>query len=548
MSDFVYKQMINKVTNLPIQGGIFFLRNVETLDDYDFDELPNDGTGSTQGRYVTTTVVPNGVYKIYRVVDAVETDTGDEVHVEPGRVMHGGLADDPFYPPVSRVVGDVVHVAGFIPDGATDTLASYITNAMTWAVANNYGSIKVGGYKGSNTWSGATTLTIPAGIIHIDLDGAVIACTGLNINPINNEAIGLHISDGSIQGNGTGSTPHVTSSTGILYTNVKFIGFGGGSPVQGYTTTSGGGTPTSHTVYFNCSNVRCDSGRRTRGVGSYPPGTQVAFGREYATDTGTGAGASERQSLVFADVDALELTQWIRAVQASPIAPPGNTAPFSSTADAAEALKHLWYTLKPYVDTIPSVISGINDDIDTAIAGAYRSRSFLNTASTVNADVYGVGAATVSNVNIDPSGGNCIFFTEDIGVDPTRVGKIKGAFSFVIPNASVNVSSTAPFGITKIRIPWDYIFGAGHGFDLPSKKIYVCDVTAHCSGGADVLEGSAYGRAWIQDLGDGNAEFSVIPSTWVTAIRGIAGNVTLPATVIHVNFEMLNGNALGGMQ
>lgn len=350
MSDFVYKQMINKVTNLPIQGGIFFLRNVETLEDYDFDELPDDGTGSTQGRYVTTTVVPNGVYKIYRVVASVDTDTGDEVHVEPGRVMHGGLDGDPFYPPVSRVVGDVVHVAGFIPDEETDTLSSYITDAMAWAVANNYSSIKVGGFKGSSTWTGATTIVVPAGIDHIDLDGATIACTGANIAPINNEATKLHISNGGIQGNGTGSTPHVTSAYGILYTSVTFIGFGGGSPVQGFTTTTGGGTPTQHTVYLACKNVRFDGGYRQRAPGVYASGTQAAFGSEYPVDTGTGAQAYERHNVLFSDVDAVELTQWIRASLNLPVAAPVDVARFASMTAVAEAVKHLWYTTKPYFE------------------------------------------------------------------------------------------------------------------------------------------------------------------------------------------------------
>lgn len=393
MSDFVYKQMINKVDNTPITGGSFFLRNVETLDEFVMTELPDDPSGSSQGRYVTDDEVPNGVYKIFRVVSGTPTDTGDEVHVEPCRVNHGGSGGTPYYPVTSRVVGDVVHAVAFLSDDATYPTIATINQAMAWAVTNGYSKVCVGTYKGDSSWSDSIQLQIPAGIKELDLAGASIECTTLNLIPVVNSSGVMSIHDGVIQGNGTGSTSHVRSESAIVYYNVRFVGFGGGPPVQGWTTSTGSGTPTKFTIYMGCTGVRVDAGRRLRSPGSYGYGGQIAIGGEWPIDTATQTGGTYRDNIIYADVDAGEATAWFRSIIEDVGLDPVDVNKFASVENASKALKSLWFGLKNkfVIEETSYVTDSFSGRIDSVYASA------RSTAGTYDSNVSILNASLASS-------------------------------------------------------------------------------------------------------------------------------------------------------
>jgi hypothetical protein len=401
MSDFVYKQMINKVDNTPIIGGTFFLRNVETLDEYTMYELPEDPSGSTQGRYVSDEQVPNGVYKIFRVVASVPTDTGDEVHVEPGRVNHGGDGVSPYYPVTSRVVGDVVHAVAFLDDDATTNDIGTLNEAMAWAALNGYAKVCAGTYKGDSSWSGSIQLQIPVGIKVLDLAGASVECTTLNLTPIVNSSIQLCVKDGSIQGNGTGGTPHVVSDYPIFFDNVKFIGF---ATATGFTTVNSGAIPTRNTIYINCNNVRFDGGMRHRTLTSYGTANQVAIGSadptEYPIDTGNPAMPTSRANVAFADADASELTQLIREAQIALKADPSDAGTFNSMESFANAVKNMWFTYRPrFIESSVYSLRFREDIVKYAGTDIRHAMTLKTDADVVSRDSYNSGCATSAAVD-----------------------------------------------------------------------------------------------------------------------------------------------------
>lgn len=467
MSDYVYKQMIDKVTNLPIQGGTFFLRDVENVKaDVSMTELPDDGSGSTQGRYVSDTEVEAGVWAIYRVVAAVDTPTGDEVHVEPARVTHGAESGVPLTPVASRLIASKVYVNAFLPDDQPDDAnpsSTFITDALSYAAANNIPTVVVGAYKDRSTWTANTAVVIPAGIKELDLAGADINVTSGSVIEYEGSTP-LLIKNGTLTGGGASTLAHVVTSGPIVFQNVAFVGLTQ-ILAEGYTCRNAVASPADSIIYIGCSGARVNSGRvyvptSAGGGGLFGNGNQISLGGTDNIDPKFGAFLGLGiNNIAHSSVLGNELDEFMWTLRKLADSTPVDTSYFQSFASAAKALLILWFTDRPLARSIYDSNDVPSSFVHKAV-GLVRTTPVELTYEDPNYTLFSNWKFIINETGYLP-----YYDVADAGVDSGYVARIYGprsgstwekmsieSFSAIDPDALTLSADVSCWGPGKIEL------------------------------------------------------------------------------------------------
>lgn len=349
--EWVTRQMADKVTGAPITGGDYQLRYALGGED------PIPMTESTDplypGRYTSDEECVSGVWAVQVRDGASYVDTGEFITVGAGRAPQGLPGSEEEYAYIDLLMTDFVHAVAFVPPEATLPTLDHIQLAVDYAASQGIRKVYVGVYRGIATWSGAATLDLSAipGVL-LDLGGATLQASTPGI-PVVDMDWGW-IGNGSIRGAGTGAHAEVNVQAvsggwdGVLYTNVSFPR--DPTPQAGLScATSQNAGANVRAVYLNCS------GHILWDEPEFSTSTRVQTSNlTCQTDPMTGGSFGAHSPISWANVEAETPWGFFQAgmIGDTSEVPDDTAAPFTSGATMGQALKHLFFTQNPKVNTI----------------------------------------------------------------------------------------------------------------------------------------------------------------------------------------------------
>ena len=366
----------------PVVGGVFRLVNLTNPLDppcelYEIVSADPEEKGqyySSLGNTGTQTALDHGVYRIEKWNGAAWVAFGGpgsaEATIEPGRA---GRIDGTGTVLIDKILADEVRVSMFVNDNTRSN--SHINEALTWAAANGIGRVYVGAYDGAATWSGSSQITIPDGLT-LDLGGASLE-TSANAPLILFSGSGC-VKDGILKA-ATGQRVATTGEEKVMFQDVDFVR-------PGFTVPTAAASNNSQTpvLFVGCSNVVV----APAGAGTDEQRLNIWVGCTSVKET-TGTTADHTSS---ANVTATELAKLLKNTTTALGSAPSVTPPFSDNSKFAEAVKQMWFSKVP---SLESRVGTLESSSMYAVFEWYGSRGPTNP----NGD-----PSKVAITNVDPTG------------------------------------------------------------------------------------------------------------------------------------------------
>lgn len=297
---------------------------------------------SSAGLTGTQTELDPGVYRIeiYNGSNWVPFSGvgGSEVTISPGRTLR---ADGSGSYLRFIVENDQLRVTSLMGDDVGLALSN-VQDALAAASTAGLKKVIVGKYRQVAVWQGSGQITIPDGVT-LDLGGAEIRSL-LNAPVIEFAGAGT-VCNGIVSIGGTARAATTVANKLAVFENVAFVRSGQVAPTAASSTNTE--TPVS---FIGCTNVT---------LAPVTPGAvvrkQVASGCSSVYEVGS---AIDVAQVANANATGAEIGSLVRTAVAALGAAPSVTPPFAGTAEAAEALKQMWFSKIPGLESALASIGG----------------------------------------------------------------------------------------------------------------------------------------------------------------------------------------------
>ena len=445
MAEYVTRQFADKDTGAPVIGGDFDL-----LDTLSIAAEPIIFVECTDplypGRYTSENEVPNGVWAVRRNAGTGFVPTGEEITVSPGRISVGPLGGSGGMTLLELVVGDVVHAAAFVPEGATSPTTAHLQAAINFAQDSGFKKVYVGAFKEQRTWAGGQVVITDPNMV-IDLGGARLERTDAPgaVIDVTAEATGsgiwngCWIRDGEIVGSGTSPYPEVNSAgCRMFFSNIRFprsITYGPAIPIAA-TCQNGSGYVGAH--YSNCIN-------------------HVLWKQSDMGDT-----RFQTSDILCAEADAVTngLTAWSPPASANvqdfhiglmfsallqeawTAAPSDAVSPFNSADEVGNAIKHLFFVQNPKLNSL--ITRSPIRDLALHKQAGFASMTMIRTYNVPGGPYYSMEAVPAQVDVSDATTESGMLSIRECAEADTLYRSIEFAAFFALPRTAVAATPGSP--------------------------------------------------------------------------------------------------------
>ena len=291
---------------------------------------------SSAGLTGTPTVLDAGVYRIEQYNGSAWVPFGglggSEATISPGRTRRADNTGDYLR---FIVENDQLRVTSLMGDDEMLAL-SHVQDALLSAATAGLKKVIVGKYRHVAVWQGSGYLTIPDGLT-LDLCGAEVRSL-LNAPVIEFAGAGT-VCNGTVAIAGGTRAANTLAGNLAVFENVRFVRSGQAAPTAASSTNAE--TPVS---FVGCTNVTLA-----------PPAfgavvrKQVAIGCSGVYEVGNAADVSQ---IANANATGAEIGSLVQTVLAGLGSAPSTTPPFAGTAEAAEAVKQMWFGKIPALEVV----------------------------------------------------------------------------------------------------------------------------------------------------------------------------------------------------
>lgn len=383
---------------------------------------------SSAGLTGTQTELDPGVYRIdiYNGSNWVPFSGvgGSEVTISPGRTLRAD-ASGSFLRFI--VENDQLRVTSLMGDDVGLALSD-VQAALTAASTAGLKKVVVGKYRHVAVWQGSGYLTIPDGLT-LDLCGAEIRSL-LNAPVLEFSGAGT-VCNGTVAIAGGTRAANTLAGNLVVFENIRFVRSGQAAPTAASSTNAE--TPVS---FIGCTNVTL----APPVVGAVVR-KQSAVGCNGVYEVGN---ATDVAQVANANATGAEVGAFVQTALDDIGSAPSVTPPFAGTAEAAEAVKQMWF------DKIPS----LEADVAALASSGYEQFSWQggHYPALPNGDL-GSGAYTITPTNVVVVSSSLINVERKLVVYGAGINKrIRVSVAMTLSAVMRRSNSAIPIGAAEIAI------------------------------------------------------------------------------------------------